>query len=102
MAYSITTYTKNRARQLGVIVKSSTNKGKKLDVFKKVKHKTTGEMKLLKVASIGALGMNDYPTFMKTKGLEFANKRRKAYRSRMAKNIAVVGSAGYYAGKLLW
>ena len=48
MAYSITTYTKNRARQLGVIVKPSTRKGKKIDVFKKVKHKTTGEIKLLK------------------------------------------------------
>lgn len=102
MAYSITTYTKNRAKQLGVIVKPSTRKGKKLDVFKKVKHKTTGEIKLLKVASIGALGMADYPTFIKRRGLEFANKRRKAYRTRMAKNISVVGSNGYYAGKLLW
>ena len=36
MAYSITTYTKNRARQLGVIVKPSSRKGKKLDVFKRV------------------------------------------------------------------
>ena len=60
------------------------------------------EIKLLKVASIGALGMGDYPTFIKRRGLEFANKRRKAYRTRMAKNISIVGSNGYYAGKLLW
>jgi len=102
MVYSITTYTKNKASQLGVIVKPSTRKGKKIDVFKKVKHKTTGKIGLFKVASIGALGMGDYPTFIRTKGKEYADKRRKAYRSRMAKNISVVGSNGYYAGKLLW
>ena len=101
MTYNITAYSKRRATKLGVIIKPSTRKGKKIDVFKKIKNKQ-GEMKLKKVASIGAIGMGDYPTFLKTKGKEFANKRRKAYRSRMAKNIKVVGSAGYYAGKLLW
>ena len=102
MAYSITTYTRNRARQLGVIVKPSTRKGKKIDVFKKVKHKTTGEIKLLKVASIGALGMGDYPTFIKRRGLEFANKRRKAYKSRHQKTRVKVGTPSYYADKILW
>jgi len=102
MSYSISAYTKNRAKQLGVIVKPSTRKNKKIDVFKKVKHKKTGEIKLLKVASIGARGMKDYPTFIKRRGLEFANERRRLYRTRMAKNISIVGSPGYYAGKLLW
>mgnify|MGYP000427194960 CR=1 FL=1 len=100
--YIIEPYTQRQASRMGLTVKPSHDKNKKIDVFKKVKHKTTGEIKLLKVASIGALGMGDYPTFIKRKGLEFANKRRKAYRTRMAKNISIVGSNGYYAGRLLW
>jgi hypothetical protein len=51
MAYTITKYTRDRAKKLGVVVKPSSVKGKKLDVFNK-----KGE----KVASIGALGMGDY------------------------------------------
>tara|TARA_R110000744_G_scaffold156175_2_gene271745 strand:+ start:1066 stop:1344 length:279 start_codon:yes stop_codon:yes gene_type:complete len=92
MSYVITNYTRNRASQLGVSVKPSTRKGKKIDVFKDDK----------KIASIGALGYGDYPTFMRTKGKEFANKRRKAYRNRHAKNMIIKGSNGYYAGNLLW
>ena len=101
MPYRISAYSSRKARGLGVIIKPSTNKGKKIDVFKKVKNKKA-EMKMKKLASIGASGMGDYPTFLRTKGKEFANKRRKAYKSRMAKNINVVGSAGYYAGRILW
>tara|TARA_R100001079_G_C4347921_1_gene109787 strand:+ start:251 stop:457 length:207 start_codon:yes stop_codon:yes gene_type:complete len=67
-------------------------KGKKIDVFKGDK----------KVASVGALGMGDYETFKKTKGLEFANKRRKAYKSRHAKTRTKVGTPSYYADKILW
>ena len=92
MSYTITNYTRNKASQLGVIVKPSTRKGKKIDVFKDGK----------KIASIGALGYGDYPTFTKTKGKEFADKRRKAYRNRHAKNISITGSNGFYAGNLLW
>ena len=101
MGYTITNYSKRKARELGVIIKPSTRKGKKIDVFKKVKGKD-GKMKEKKVASIGALGMGDYPTFLKTKGKEYADKRRKAYKSRHAKNLKVVGSAGYYANRILW
>lgn len=92
MSYVISNYTRNKASQLGVSVKPSTRKGKKIDVFKDGK----------KIASIGALGYGDFPTFTRTKGKEFADKRRKAYRNRHAKNIARKGSNGYYAGNLLW
>lgn len=92
MSYSITSYTRARAKKLGVQVKLAKNKKKKLDVFKDGK----------KVASIGARGMGDFPTYKKTKGLEFAKKRQKAYKSRMAKNRKKVGTPGYYADKLLW
>jgi len=92
MTYRITSYTRARARAIGVVVKVAKNQKKKLDVFRGGK----------KVATIGARGMGDYPTFIRTKGQEFANKRRKAYKSRMAKNRKIVRSNGWYADKLLW
>tara|TARA_R110002033_G_scaffold89110_2_gene139214 strand:+ start:1445 stop:1723 length:279 start_codon:yes stop_codon:yes gene_type:complete len=92
MAYSITAYTRRQAKRLGVIVKSSTNKGKKIDVFKGDK----------KVASIGALGMNDYPTYIKTKGKAFANERRRLYKIRFQKTRTKVGTNSYWADQLLW
>lgn len=92
MAYTITNYTKNQAKKLGVVVKPSSVKGKKIDVFK------NGE----KIASVGALGYSDYPTYMKTKGKAYADERRKLYKIRHAKDRNVKGSDGYYADKLLW
>lgn len=92
MSYTITQYTRNQAKKLGVSVKRSTNPKKKLDVFKDGK----------KIASVGAIGYGDFPTFTKDKGKEFADKRRKAYKKRHEKDRKVVGSNGYYADKLLW
>ncbi len=37
MPYNITNYTYNQARKLGVIVKPSTNKTKKIDVYRQDK-----------------------------------------------------------------
>lgn len=97
MAYRITDYTKKRAKTLGVEVKPSKKKGKKIDVFK------AG----VKVASVGGAGYKDYPTYMKLeaqgkvpKGT--ANKRRRLYKIRHKKDKDVKGTAGYYADKLLW
>ena len=101
MSYTITAYSRARAKKLGVIIKPSTRKGKKIDVFKNVKN-AKGEIVLKKIASIGALGMGDYPTFIKTKGKEFANKRRKAYKSRHQKHRNIKGTNSYYADKILW
>tara|TARA_R100000654_G_scaffold73126_1_gene105594 strand:- start:51 stop:329 length:279 start_codon:yes stop_codon:yes gene_type:complete len=92
MAYQIKPAQRRRASAIGVTIKPSKVKGKKLDVFKGDK----------KVASIGALGMGDFETFKKTKGLEFANKRRKAYKSRHQKTRVKVGTPSYYADKILW
>jgi len=90
--YQITEYTKQQAKKLGVEVKPSTNKNKKIDVFKNNN----------KLASVGAIGYKDYPTYMKTKGKEYALERRNLYKLRHDKDRKVVGSAGYYADKLLW
>ena len=92
MPYVITKYTRSQASKLGVTVKLSKVKGKKIDVFKGG----------VKVASVGAIGYGDYPTFMKTKGTVYANKRRKAYKSRHQSNRTKRGSNGWYADKLLW
>jgi Mn-dependent DtxR family transcriptional regulator len=55
-----------------------------------------------KIASVGALGYSDYPTYMKTKGKAYADERRRLYKIRHSKNRNVKGSDGYYADKLLW
>ena len=61
----------------------------------------------VKVASVGAIGYNDYPTFMELerkgkvpKGT--AKARRKAYKSRHEKDRKKRGTNGWYADKLLW
>jgi len=92
MAYKIKNYTYSKAKALGVTVKPSKKKGKKLDVFK------NGVL----IASVGALGYGDFPTFKQKKGLAFALKRQKAYKSRMAANRIIKNSPGYFADKLLW
>ena len=97
MAYKITTYTKNKAKYLGVSVRPSRTKGKKIDVLKNG----------IKVASVGALGYADYPTFLEMEKKKLipvgtAKRRRSSYKSRHAKDRKVVGGAGYYADQLLW
>jgi hypothetical protein len=92
MVYDIKQYSFNQAKKLGVIIKPSTKKGKKIDVFK-------GDDK---VASIGSLGMNDYPTYLEEYGKDFAQNRRRLYRIRHNKNIEKKGSPGFYASRLLW
>ena len=90
--YQITEYSKAKARALGVTIKPSTVKGKKIDVFK------NGQ----KVASIGALGYGDFPTFKKEKGIKYAEERQKAYKLRHEKDRHKVGTPGYYADQILW
>ena len=96
MPYSITKYTRNKAKQLSVTIKPSTNKTKKIDVYKKSKGKDH------KVASIGALGMNDYPTYIKKNGMKYAETRRRLYKIRHQKDRMRIGTPGWYADKLLW
>ena len=76
---------------MGVSVKPSTRQGKKIDVFKNGK----------KVASVGALGYDDYTTFSR-KSPSLAKERRRLYHIRHQKDEHTKGSPGYYASKLLW
>jgi len=58
--YQIQPYTYKQAKILGVEVKSSTRKNKKIDVYKNGTY----------ICSIGFLGMKDFPTYLKEKGIE--------------------------------
>jgi hypothetical protein len=88
--YSVLPYTKQQAKRIGVTVKPSSNPEKKLDVFE------DGD----KVASIGAKGYFDYPTYLKEKGKVVAEERRRLYHLRHKRGKK--GTAGYYASVLLW
>lgn len=92
MPYTITSYTYKQAKKIGVSVKPSANKTKKIDVIKQGKQ----------IASVGAYGMNDYPTYMKLKGQDYAKTRRRLYKIRHKKDRKVKGSRGWLADKLLW
>jgi hypothetical protein len=90
--YSITDYSYKKAKELNVIIKRSKNKMKKIDVFK--------DKNL--IASIGAIGYKDYPTFIKENGIEYAKKKRLAYKKRHAKDLNNKNGNGYWANKILW
>jgi len=90
--YRITDYTKQKAKELNVTVKQSTNKNKKIDVYKNNE----------KIASVGSIKNYDYPTYIINNGLEYANERRKLYKIRHNKDRNIKNSNGFYADRLLW
>jgi hypothetical protein len=92
MTYHITNYSLNKAKNLGVTIKPSKNKNKKIDVFKNNN----------KIASIGNINYLDYPTYIKNKGKSIADERRRLYKLRHKYDLKVVGTNGYYANKILW
>jgi hypothetical protein len=92
MPYNITKYTYDQAKKIGVEIKHSTNKTKKIDVYRKGK----------KVCSVGAYGMNDFPTYVQLKGQKYANSRRRLYKIRHTRDRKTKWSCGWFADKLLW
>ena len=95
--YIISSYTKEKAKKIGVNVRPSKTFGKKIDVYKNG----------TKLASIGAIGYKDYPTYLalEKKGKVpkgTANERRKMYKLRHAKDRKRLYSNGWYADQLLW
>ncbi len=100
MPYHITNYTYKQAKRIGVVVKPSTNRIKKIDVYRKDKKNKKGTMK--KIDSVGAAGMNDFPTYIQKKGLAFAKTRRRLYKIRHDKDRKTKWTRGWLADKLLW
>jgi len=91
MSYKITDYSYNQAKKLNVEIKRSTNKNKKIDVYKNNK----------KIATIGAIGFLDYPNYLK-EDKNKAEVRRKLYKQRHEKDRHKKGTAGYFASNILW
>ena len=90
--YQILPYTLKKARALGVQVRPSSSKKKKIDEYKKGK----------KIASVGGYGYDYYPTFLRKYGKTYANRKRRLSKQRHDKDRHKKGSAGYYADQLLW
>ena len=91
MTYTITGYSKAAARRLGVTIRPSTLKNKKIDVMSK-----TGK----KICSIGDSRYSDFPSYVSSHGLAHAKKRRTLYHKRHGTYAA--GTPGYYASHILW
>lgn len=89
--YNIKDYSFKQAKRLNVDIKPSINRNKKIDVFK------NGQ----KIASIGAIGYGDYPTYLQT-DKKLAETKRKNYKARHQKDRLVKGSPGYFADQILW
>ncbi len=91
--YAISKATHNKASAMGYLVRPSTRKGKKMDVF----DKKTGK----KVASIGQKGAMDYHMYVKSKthGESYARERRRLYLIRHKHNNKM---SGRLAKALLW
>jgi hypothetical protein len=87
--YNIKPYSLKKAEKLGVTIKPSKNKNKKIDVYKND----------TKITSIGAAGMGDYPTYLQEKGRTYANARRRLYKARHSKDK---GLAGMFTKEILW
>lgn len=77
---------KAKAAKIGVTVKPSTRKGKKLDVFSK-----GGE----KLASIGDITMSDY-------NLHGDAERRKRYKQRFEGTRHKRGTPSFFSDRILW
>ena len=90
--YEIKQYSIDQAKKYGFTVKVSSNKKKKLDVYKNG----------IKICSIGDLLYKDYPTYIEEKGLDYAKVRRQLYHNRHKKDIEIKGSPGYLSSILLW
>jgi hypothetical protein len=92
--YKITDYTFKKAKEIGVKVQPSTRKNKKIDVYD-IKN---GDY----ITSVGQKGYNDYPTYIKEKGLKYANARKEQFYNRFGDKVNKPKSDAFYASKLLW
>lgn len=92
MTYKIDPAAFRNAERIGVEIKPSRSKNKKLDVFKDNK----------KIASVGDVRYDDYRSYIKERGLEYANERKRLYKIRHNKTKDKVGTPSFYADRLLW
>ena len=90
--YVITKYSFDKARELGLSIKVSKNKMKKIDVYKDN----------IFLGNIGDSRYNDYPHYCIIYNKEYADKRKLLYHNRHKKNSDVKYSKQWLAKNLLW
>ena len=96
--YKIKKLQTDKANELGVKIRPSTNKNKKVDVYIRDK----------KIYSIGGAGYKDYATYIKDKNVskEDAEKRRVSYIARHSKEPKIDKDGEFtkslYADEILW
>ena len=88
--YNIKKYSFDQAKKLGVNIKPSKHKNKKIDVYKDDVY----------LFSIGDIRYNDFPTYLEI-DKELAEKHRMNYHKRHQKEN-IEGTKGYYALHILW
>ena len=91
--YIITKYSFDKAKQLNVIIKTSKNTLKKIDVY---------DLQGKFIASIGDSRYNDYGNYLKINGQIYANQRKKLYHNRHTKNANIKYSKQWLSLNLLW
>ena len=84
--YNITEYSKNQAKKLGIKIKPSLKKFKKIDVYDKNDKFIT---------SIGDSRYSDYAT-------SGDKEQRRRFKLRFDKSRKVVGSNAWFSDRLLW
>lgn len=97
MSYPINAEIKRRAKALGITVKESKNKDKKLDAYKDGIFQT----------SFGGQGYKDYHLYLKQDGIAVASEKRKQYKQRHERNRHIKYrkgklTAGWLSDKVLW
>ena len=81
------------AKKLGVTIKPSSNKHKKVDVYDKDNKR---------IASIGSIRYQDYHSYIKLKGKDYAQTRRRLYKIRHNKTRGTPGTNSFYTDRILW
>lgn len=91
--YEIDPYAYKQAKKLKITIKPSNKKNKKIDVYDKNNNY---------LMSVGDTRYNDYRSYIKEKGIEYADTRRRLYKIRHQRNRLKEGTASFYADQLLW
>ena len=91
--YTILQYSYDQAKRLKVKIRPSYIRSYKIDVFDMIDNYIT---------SVGNKNYSDYPHYIKSDGVEYANKRRNLYKLRHKKDRVKIGSRGYFADQILW
>ena len=93
MTYIISEHSKIQAKKLNLIIKVSTRKNKKIDVYDA--HNNY-------INSIGNINYNDFGSYLALYNIEYANRRRVLYHNRHKKGINIINSKQYLSANILW